>query len=75
MNTEMMEHFEVLDADRLASVEGGNDIANTAGSAIAGGIIGYSACTASIVGAPFAWACAYIGAKFGASGYIIARYS
>ncbi|HFI0305374.1 TPA: hypothetical protein ACGOVM_000402 [Streptococcus suis] len=50
-------------------------MANTVGSALAGGIVGFGICTASVALAPFAGACAYAGAKFGAAGYLIARYS
>ncbi len=41
MNTETMEQFEVMDEMMLSNIEGGNDVLITAGSAIAGGIVGY----------------------------------
>lgn len=70
-----IEQFDMIDEIKLSSVEGGNDILNTAGSAIAGGIVGYLVCSASIVAAPVAGACAYTGAKIGGAGYLIARHS
>ncbi|AUW96913.1 Blp family class II bacteriocin [Streptococcus pluranimalium] len=70
-----MEQFEVMDEMALSNIEGGNDVLITAGSAIAGGIVGYLACSASIVAAPVAGACAYTGAKIGGAGYLIARHS
>lgn len=67
MNTTSFEQFEVMNTEVLASIEGGGDeLGNTAGSAIVGGIVGFGLCSSSIVAAPFAGACAYIGAKFGA---------
>ncbi|WP_367783152.1 Blp family class II bacteriocin [Streptococcus pluranimalium] len=70
-----MEQFEVMNEMALSNIEGGNDVLITAGSAIAGGIVGYLACSASIVAAPVAGACAYTGAKIGGAGYLIARHS
>lgn len=75
MNTKTLEQFDVMDDMVLSRVEGGNDVLNTAGSAIAGGIVGYLVCSASIVAAPVAGACAYTGAKIGGAGYLIARHS
>ncbi|HEM5173998.1 Blp family class II bacteriocin [Streptococcus suis] len=77
MNTKTMEQFEVVDTCSLSMFSGGSaeDMANTVGSALAGGIVGFGICTASVALAPFAGACAYAGAKFGAAGYLIARYS
>lgn len=78
MDTKTVETFGVMNTEFLEVVIGGGnveEIANTAGSAIAGGIIGYGICTSSVVMAPFAAACAYAGAKFGAAAYIILRFS
>ncbi|MEY8463137.1 Blp family class II bacteriocin [Streptococcus merionis] len=74
MNTQAIKQFDVMSTELLVSVEGGNELVNTAGVA-AGAIVGYGVCAASIAAAPLAGACAYIGAKFMASGYLIARYS
>lgn len=67
----------LVDTCSLSMITGGSaeDITNTAGSALAGGIVGFGICTASVALAPFAGACAYAGAKLGAAGYLIARYS
>ncbi|MGV3010401.1 Blp family class II bacteriocin [Streptococcus thoraltensis] len=75
MNTNTLEQFTMMDEMVLSNIEGGNDVLNTAGSAFAGGVVGYLICSASVVAAPVAGACAYTGAKIGGAGYLIARYS
>ena len=75
MNTKTFEQFDVMTDAELAKVEGGNVVTNTAGAAIAGGVVGAGVCSASVAFAPFAGACAYVGAKAFASGYLIAHYS
>lgn len=70
-----LEQFDVMTDEALSTVEGGNVVINTAGVAIAGGVVGAGVCSASVAFAPFAGACAYVGAKALASGYLIAYYS
>lgn len=75
MNTKIFAKFDVMPELELSTVEGGNVLTNTAGVALAGGVVGAGICSASIALAPFAGACAYVGAKAFASGYLIAHYS
>ncbi|HEK9982313.1 TPA: Blp family class II bacteriocin [Streptococcus equi subsp. zooepidemicus] len=72
MNTTLMKQFEIIDADKLAYVEGGKNNWQTnvweGGTAAVGGwTLGTTICAASGAGAPFMGACGYIGAKFGVS--------
>ena len=40
MNTKTFEQFDVMTEAELSTVEGGNVVTNTAGIAIAGGVVG-----------------------------------
>lgn len=71
-----IEETKVMTETELSTIYGGSgeDVAKTGVAAVAGGVIGAGLCAATGVGAVWAPACAYAGAKLGGAAYLIGRF-